>query len=143
MPLRTGVSTFLTEMAARSSAATKIVLVMDNLSTHSCEILKQHMGEELATKLADRFEIHYTPVHAHQAQIAIGMFSSQCLGDGCVGDVNSLRGTPPSGTNRQIGACRLSTGALPRVRPAKAWATYIDPIRKNFPAGVLGLALMS
>lgn len=87
-------SIFMTEMAARYAAATKIVLVMDNLSTHSCEILKQHMGEDLATKLAGRFEIHYTPVHAswlNQAEIAIGMYSRQCLGDGRVGDINSLK----------------------------------------------------
>lgn len=85
---------FLTEMAARYAAATKIVLVMDNLSTHSCEILKQHMGEELARKLAERFEIHYTPVHAswlNQAEIAIGMYSRQCLGDGRVGDIKTLK----------------------------------------------------
>ena len=87
-------SIFLTEMAARYAAASKIVLVMDNLSTHSCAILKQHMGEQLATKLAERFEMHYTPVHAsylNQAEIAIGMYSRQCLGDGCVGDIPSLK----------------------------------------------------
>ncbi len=36
-------------------------------------------------KLSSRFEIHYTPKHAswlNQAEIAIGMDSRQCLGDG-------------------------------------------------------------
>lgn len=87
-------SIFLTELAARYTAAEKIVLVMDNLSTHSSEILKEHMGEDLARRLSDRFEIHYTPKHAswlNQAEIAIGMYSRQCLGDGRVGDVEALR----------------------------------------------------
>lgn len=87
-------SIFLTELAARYTAADKIVLVMDNLSTHSSEVLKEHLGEELAQQLWGRFEIHYTPKHAswlNQAEIAIGMYSRQCLGDGRVGDVENLR----------------------------------------------------
>lgn len=87
-------SIFMTELARRYASAEKIVLVMDNLSTHSCDILQQHMGEELARKLSDRFEIHFTPKHAswlNQAEIAIGMYSRQCLGDGRVGDIESLK----------------------------------------------------
>jgi transposase len=87
-------SIFMTELAARYESAQRIVLVMDNLSTHSCEILKEHMGEDLARKLSNRFEIHYTPKHAswlNQAEIAIGMYSRQCLGDGRVGDIQSLK----------------------------------------------------
>lgn len=87
-------SIFITELAARYASAEKIVLVMDNLSTHSCEILQEHLGEELARKLSVRFEIHYTPKHAswlNQAEIAIGMYSRQCLGDGRVGDIDALK----------------------------------------------------
>jgi transposase len=87
-------SIFMTELAARYASAETIVLVMDNLSTHTCEILKEHMGEDMARKLTSRFEIHYTPKHAswlNQAEIAIGMYSRQCLGDGRVGDIASLR----------------------------------------------------
>ena len=87
-------SIFMTELARRYESAEKIVLVMDNLSTHSGEILKEHMGEDLARQLSNRFEIHYTPKHAswlNQAEIAIGMYSRQCLGDGRVGDIQSLK----------------------------------------------------
>jgi hypothetical protein len=66
---------------------------MDNLSTHSREILRENLGEELGNKVWDRFEIHHTPVHAswlNQAEIAIGMYSRQCLGDGRVGDWQAL-----------------------------------------------------
>jgi transposase len=87
-------SIFMTELAGHYASASKIVLVMDNLSTHSCEILQQHMGEKVAKQISDRFEIHYTPVHAswlNQAEIAIGMYSRQCLGDGRVGDIDALK----------------------------------------------------
>lgn len=87
-------SIFLTELARHYASASKIVLVMDNLSTHSPEILHQHLGADLAKQLLKRFEIHYTPVHAswlNQAEIAIGMYSRQCLGDGRVGDIEALK----------------------------------------------------
>lgn len=87
-------SIFMTQLATRYTSAEKIVLVMDNLSTHNCEILREHMGEDVARKLSDRFEIHYTPKHAswlNQAEIAIGMYSRQCLGDGRVGDIDALK----------------------------------------------------
>lgn len=85
---------FMTELVKHYASAEKIVLVMDNLSTHTGEILEQHLGEELAKQMLDKLEIHYTPKHAswlNQAEIAIGMYSRQCLGDGRVGDVNALR----------------------------------------------------
>jgi transposase len=87
-------SIFMTELARHYASASKIVLVMDNLSTHNPEILKHHLEPELAKQLLDRFEIHHTPVHAswlNQAEIAIGMYSRQCLGDGRVGDINALK----------------------------------------------------
>lgn len=48
-------SIFMTELAGHYASASKIVLVMDNLSTHSCEILRQHMGEKVAKQISDRF----------------------------------------------------------------------------------------
>lgn len=87
-------SIFLTELVRHYSSASKIVLVMDNLSTHSAQVLRQHLPAEVAEQMLQRLEIHYTPVHAswlNQAEIAIGMYSRQCLGDGRVGDLNALR----------------------------------------------------
>jgi hypothetical protein len=57
-------SIFMTELARCYPSAEKITLVMDNLSTHSRYMLQQHLGEELAEKVWNRFEIHHTPVHA-------------------------------------------------------------------------------
>lgn len=87
-------SVFLTELANQYKSADKIVLVMDNLSTHSLDVLKRHMNESLAEQVWNRFEIYYTPKHAswlNQAEIAIGMYSRQCLGDGRVGNLSELR----------------------------------------------------
>jgi transposase len=87
-------SIFLTELASYYGDASKIILVMDNLSTHSLSVLKQHVDPPLAEQIWDRFEIHYTPKHGswlNQAEIAIGMYSRQCLGDGRVGDVTQLK----------------------------------------------------
>ena len=67
---------------------------MDNLSTHTKKSLVDHYGQNRASKLWDRFEVHYTPTHAswlNQAEIAVGMYSRQCLGDGRVKNIDNLR----------------------------------------------------
>ena len=43
--------------------ATRIVLVQDNLSTHSKAALYQAFSPEKARRLAQRFEFHFTPRH--------------------------------------------------------------------------------
>lgn len=76
---------FLKDLSDHYHKAEKIVLVMDNLSTHTLNSLIRTLGEEEGKRLWERFEIHYTPKHAswlNQAEIAIGMYSRQCLGDG-------------------------------------------------------------
>jgi len=85
---------FLHSLARKYNAAKKIVLVMDNLSTHREKSLINYYGEAEGRKLWNRFEIHYTPKHAswlNQAEIAIGMYSRQCLGDGRIGDIENLK----------------------------------------------------
>jgi hypothetical protein len=65
------------------SNAEKIVLVMDNLNTHSLASLYATFEPELALRLARRFEIHYTPKHGswlNMAELEIGVLSRQCLG---------------------------------------------------------------
>jgi hypothetical protein len=50
--------------------AEKVVLVMDNLNTHSPASLYEVFPPEEAKALADRLEIHYTPKHASWLNIA-------------------------------------------------------------------------
>ena len=62
--------------------AEKIVLIMDNLNTHKLASLYEAFVPNEARRLAERFEIHYTPKHGswlNMAEIEIGIMSKQCL----------------------------------------------------------------
>ena len=62
--------------------AEKIVLVMDNLNTHTLASLYAAYEPEAALRLAQRFEIHFTPKHGswlNMAELEIGVMSRQCL----------------------------------------------------------------
>ena len=62
--------------------AETIVLVMDNLNTHTLASLYEAFVPEEARRLAERFEIHYTPKHGswlNMAEIEIGVMGRQCL----------------------------------------------------------------
>jgi hypothetical protein len=59
-----------------------VVLVMDNLNTHSVASLYEAFEPELARSLARRLEIHHTPKHGswlNIAEIELGVLSRQCL----------------------------------------------------------------
>ena len=67
---------------------------MDNLNIHSEKSLIENYGEVRGRWIWNRFEVHYTPKHAswlNQAEIAIGIYSRQCLGDGRVGSIEKLK----------------------------------------------------
>jgi hypothetical protein len=62
--------------------AMKIVLVNDNLNTHTPASLYKAFPPEEAHRIANRFEWHYTPKHAswlNVAEIEIGVMSRQAL----------------------------------------------------------------
>ena len=64
-------------------SAEKIVLVTDNLNTHSTASLYNAFPPEEAHRLANRFEWHYTPKHASwldMAEIEINVMCRQALG---------------------------------------------------------------
>ena len=63
--------------------AAKVVLVMDNLNTHSVASLYQAFPPEKAYALAERLEIHHTPKHGswlNIAEIELSCLTKQCLG---------------------------------------------------------------
>jgi hypothetical protein len=63
--------------------AEKIVLVMDNLNTHTISPLYETFAPEEAFRLAQRLEIHYTPIHGswlNIAEIELSAMTAQCLG---------------------------------------------------------------
>jgi hypothetical protein len=66
----------------RYRKAKKVILVMDNLNTHSISSLYETFPPEEAKCLADRLEIHYTPKHGswlNIAEIELSVLKSQCL----------------------------------------------------------------
>lgn len=62
--------------------AVKIVLVMDNLSTHTAAALYSTFAPAEAKRIWDRLEVHYTPKHGswlNMAEIELSVLSRQCL----------------------------------------------------------------
>ena len=62
--------------------ADKIVLVMDNLNTHTLAALYEVFPVAEARRLCHRFEVHYTPKHAswlNMAEIELSALDRQCL----------------------------------------------------------------
>ena len=62
--------------------AKKIILVMDNLNTHSIASLYKAFPPEEARRIARRLEVHYTPKHGSWldiAEIGINVMTRECL----------------------------------------------------------------
>ena len=63
--------------------AEKIVLVVDNLNTHTAAALYARFLPAQARRIASRFEWHFTPEHGswlNMAECELSVLSSQCLG---------------------------------------------------------------
>jgi DDE superfamily endonuclease len=66
----------------RYPLAKKIVIVMDNLNTHSPASFYETFEPQEARRLTERFEFHYTPKHGswlNIAEIELGVLIRQCL----------------------------------------------------------------
>jgi hypothetical protein len=62
--------------------ADKIVLVMDNLNTHSPSSFYEVFDPQEARRLTEKLEIHYTPKHGswlNMAEIELAVLARQCL----------------------------------------------------------------
>src|SRR5262245_38411402 len=62
--------------------AERIVLVMDQLNTHSPASLYEAFAPAEAKRLADKLEIHYTPKHGswlNMAELELSVLQRQCL----------------------------------------------------------------
>ena len=65
-----------------SPDAERVVLVMDNLNTHTLGSLYEAFEPAKARALAERLEIHYTPKHGswlNIAEIELSALTRQCL----------------------------------------------------------------
>lgn len=66
----------------RYKEAEKVVLVMDQLNTHTAGSLYETFPPAEARRVADKLEIHYTPKHGswlNMAEIELSVLSRQCL----------------------------------------------------------------
>jgi hypothetical protein len=80
------------------AAARKVVLVTDNLNTHTPGCLYEAFDPARARRIAERLEWHYTPKHGswlNMAEIELAALSKQCLGRR-IGSVEELQ--------REVGA---------------------------------------
>jgi len=74
-------------------AADKVILVSDNLNTHTIASLYATFPAPEALKLAKRIEMHHTPVHGSWLNIAeceLSAMSSQCLGKRRIDNLDDL-----------------------------------------------------
>ena len=86
--------------------AERIVLVLDNLNTHTPGSLYEAFPPAEAKRLADRLEIHHTPKHGswlNIAEIELSTMSGQCL-DGRIPDRETLE--------REVAAWEAERNAL-------------------------------
>ena len=77
----------------RYAHAERLVLVCDNLSTHTPAALYEAFAPDEARRLAARFEWHYTPKHGSWldvAEVELSVLARQCL-DRRIPDVTTLR----------------------------------------------------
>lgn len=74
--------------------AKKIVLVMNNLNTHSVASLYATFPPQHARGLAERLDIHYTPKHGNWldiAEIELYALGCQCISNHRIPDLSTLR----------------------------------------------------
>jgi hypothetical protein len=93
---------YLLDIATAYPEADTIHLIMDNLSSHTRKSVVQRFGAEAGDWLWNRFT-----VHLNQAEIAISLFSRQCLGRRRIGDRASLR-TETQAWNRRVNRDRVT-----------------------------------
>lgn len=74
--------------------AEKVILVCDNLNTHTIGSLYTAFKPEYAFSLLKRLEIHHTPKHGswlNIAEIELSALTRQCLNDRRIGDLETVR----------------------------------------------------
>ena len=80
------------ELSLRYPDAEKILVVMDNLNTHSPASFYKVFEPEEAFELCQRFEFHYTPKHGswlNMAEIELSVLARECLNQR-IGDITTL-----------------------------------------------------
>jgi hypothetical protein len=102
--------------------AERVVLVTDNLNTHTPACLYEAFEPERARRIAERLEWHYTPKHGSWLNVAeceLAALSVQCL-DRRIGSAGQLRelagGWEDERNERQVGVNWRFTTADARIK---------------------------
>ena len=113
--------------------ADKVVLVMDNLNTHSIASLYEAFPPEKAYALAGRLEIHHTPKHGswlNIAEIELSCLTKQCLGRR-IADLAVLDSELAAWAEATTPTSAKSTGGSPPATPASNFGTYTQLFRRK------------
>jgi len=81
-------------LRTRYRDAEKVILVCDNLNTHTRGAFYEAFPADKARELVQRIEFHYTPKHGSWLNIAENELSSmtrQCISGRRIGDIETLR----------------------------------------------------
>jgi len=111
--------------------AEKIILVTDNLNTHTTASLYKAFPPEEARRLAERFEWHFTPKHGNwldMAEIEIGVMNRQALAKPFP-DIESFKEQIRIWTIKQNAECRKINWQFKtsdaRIKLAKLYPTVL------------------
>jgi DDE superfamily endonuclease len=80
-------------LRTKYAAAQKVILVCDNLNTHTRGAFYEAFPPEIAREIVKRIEFHYTPKHGSWLNIAENELSSmtrQCLKNRRIGNIDML-----------------------------------------------------
>lgn len=118
----------------RYPEAERIVLVMDNLNTHTPASLYEAFDPEEARRLTEKLQIHYTPKHGswlNMAEIELSVLSRQCL-DRRVPDFETLQAEVAAWQERRVmRRVARSIGASLRQMHAPSSSDSIPHFRSN------------
>jgi hypothetical protein len=103
--------------------AERVILIQDNLNTHTPDAFYQEFDATVAFDLAQRFEMHYTPTNGswlNMAEIELSAISRQCL-NRRIGSKETLK--------REVYACVKQRNAK---RIKVDWQFSITKAREKF-----------
>ena len=112
--------------------AERIVLVMDQLNTHSAASLYEAFPPTEARRLAAKLEIHYTPKHGswlNIAELELSALARQCLDDRMVDQPTLARATAAWERARNRHRCAVNwrfTTADARIKLKHLYPSLVD-----------------
>jgi len=81
-------------LRTKYAAAEKVILVCDNLNTHTRGAFYEAFPAEKAREIVKRIDFHYTPKHGSWLNISeneLSAMTRQCLKNRLMGDIDTLR----------------------------------------------------